>query len=178
MGAVNDHIKSAIQGGGAVNDELVRFFAGHFLRIKESDQTVNNSATLVDDAALEFEAEANSVYYVEATLRYSTNATADLKVGWSVPASTTMEWGRGHIGSGSSADGFVSAGAGGSGGHVTQADTLDFAGAAENLMTQPAGFIVTAGTAGTVTLRWAQQTANASDTKVLKGSFLFARKVA
>ena len=40
------------------------------------------------------------------------------------------------------------------------------------------GTLVTGGTAGTAVLQWAQNTQNASDTKLLTGSVMLIRKVA
>lgn len=146
---------------------------------KSADETVNNSATLQDDDHLVLPVAANGVYFFEATLFYSTNATADLKLGWSVPAGATMVWGRGHAAS-SGAAGFHTANASGSVTALpTQASTIDVAGGASPpYMFFTAGLITVSSTAGNATLQWAQNTADVSDTKVLKGSFIRFRRTA
>lgn len=147
---------------------------------KSADETVNNSTTLQDDDTFVLPVAANGVYFFECFLRYSTSAVADIKFGWTAPASATMDWGKGHVAE-AALGGFHALGGAGSPTTPAQVGGTQVGaggGAGGGYMMLLAGFIVTAGTAGNVTLQWAQNTAEVSDTKVLKGSFVRFRRTA
>lgn len=145
---------------------------------KTADETINNSAALQDDDALILPVGTSETWFFETVVRYSSNATADIRFGWSGPTGATMEWGRGHVAT-SSGPGINSLGGSGTPTALSAiGDTLNLAGVASgSVHIMLAGWIFTDSTAGSVTLRWRQDTADVSDTKVLKGSFIRARKI-
>lgn len=151
----------------------------HTLARKSVDETVNNSAALQNDDHLFFSVAANEVWFVQAWLVIDSGATPDIKFGWTLPAAATMRWG--FIG-GDQATGTVpgwhwSAGVGtvlATTGTLTQAGS----GAGSAIGTAFAGIAAIGGTAGTVQLQWAQNTANVSDTKVLMNSALVGCRLA
>jgi hypothetical protein len=130
---------------------------------KSADETVNNSTALQDDNHLIIPVGANEVWAFTMELIITTNATPDIKMGWSVPSATTMIWTRGD-------------GLGGDG--ATEATTLTYSGALSADNFQLHGTIFVGATPGNVVFQWAQNTLEVSDTKVLKGSHIIAHRLA
>ena len=136
---------------------------GMSLIVKEADETVNNSTTLQDDNELLFAVAANEVVQFEGVLMISTDPNADFKLTFTGPA--------GAVGSFAAIYGDVTTG---------NADASSAAlGSAATLISVNDGSVVrfwggihNGGTAGNLTLQWAQNTANVSDSKVLAGSYL------
>jgi hypothetical protein len=143
---------------------------------KPSDETLNNVATLQDDDDLFVAVEANSIYTVELILLYvSNNNPGDLKFAWSMPAGATFH---GVVASGVQPSGSAE------GGEATVRYLQDVTevdvgglGTTTALGVTVHGNLVVGGTAGTFRLRWSQNTAHASNTRVLDGSHLCLRKV-
>lgn len=151
--------------------------------IKSADETVTNSAAIQSDDQLLFTGVANAKYLVTIELFVSQNANstaADFKVGFSLPASATWS------GSGPNPDATVGATASGSGnwtallGAVGATLVYGVDGNAGNTTGISLMILVeVAGTAGTVTLQWAQNTATpAVGTTVKAKSWLRAERVA
>lgn len=141
---------------------------------KTTAQTVTNSTALVDDTQLAAEVDANSVYVVTLVLMVDGPTAGDIRVSWSTPAGALT---------GSRL--VVGAAVGTSSADATQVratrhnwptevgygvETLD-ARISERCV------LTTGATAGTLQLRWAQQTANATPTRVITGSYMTIRKV-
>lgn len=142
---------------------------------KTLDETVNNNATMQNDDELTVAVEANKVYLVRLLLVYSTGVTPDLDLSWGAPSGSTLQWAVNALGfnqSGStinSIDRFALAvgSARPAGGTTTQP-----------VIALPTGLLVVGGTAGSLTLRWSQDVADASDTTVHAGSLLTLEEVA
>lgn len=139
---------------------------------KTADETVNNSAVLQDDDTLIMALEATTLYRFEFEFWWSTNDTADFQFipvytgtitsryfinEYSIPAGTTMI--REQVLT-SFATQNVVAGGGGTHGYA-----------------RVIGIMLT-NASGNLKLQWAQNTADASDTKVLAGSRLTLIKLA
>lgn len=129
---------------------------------KLSDQTINNDAVAQDDDDLFFTVDANSVYVAQAYLRIISDPTADIRDTWDVPAGTGGNFAESAVNGGMQGITFIH----------TQ-NTVAGQGTYQGLYI----IVETAGTAGTVTLQWAQQTAQALDCTVALGSFLMWRKL-
>lgn len=127
-------------------------------------QTVNNSATLVNDSDLAVAVAANATYEWELHASWQTAVNCDLKTAWTFPAGTT---GLKHaLGATGTAGGFtdrtntsarVSA-------HVLTtvvAYQIDIAGTDQWI--HEWGVAVTSTTAGTLQFQWAQNTATVGD---------------
>lgn len=136
--------------------------------VKKASSTVqNNTAAYVSDADLVFPAAASTKYTFRGVLFFDTSATADFKFQLAGPASPTLLRFQHTVvipgGSALSSIAVDSAystsvavtGAGTSGGYV-----------------QFDGILHNGTTAGEVALQWAQNTADASNTTVLAGSYL------
>jgi hypothetical protein len=148
---------------------------------KLADETVNNSAVLQDDDHLLLPVVANARYIFEIQLLLSSpNGTADWKFGWTFPTGTTMFWGAQVVGTGSTT--LVQFGAAFDSQAPTtlwdQATVAAIGGAAITGGFHARGVIRAGGTAGNVKLQWAQNTANASDSKLLADSVLIAHRIA
>ena len=139
---------------------------------KTADETVNNSSTFQSDDHLSFSIGANEVWVAQFHLYVITNSTADFKVSALTPSGaspTTMVTGA------ITGDKIHSTNP-----RLTGDDAnvdVQIEGGDTKLALTMAVLVVNGGTAGTVYLRWAQNTATAVDTKVLSGSLMVAHKI-
>ena len=163
--AVNDH-ETRITTVETFNSRVIR---------KTANQTVNNSAALVNDTHLLASTLANTDYAFEVNLFYTSGVTPDLKVALTWPTGATCSW---------MAVGFLSTGInyeidlttstyqGASG--TAQA----YSGSASPTVTmQIKGILRVAATAGNLQFQFAQNTANASNTTVKQDSWMRIERV-
>lgn len=129
---------------------------------KTSTQTVNNSATLVSDSQLFVTVEANTTYIFTGRFLYTSGTTPDIKFGFVYPASATATYTLYGIASGGSA---LSAF------HQTESSVAALEGGTAIACTMVGSWQIGANP-GTVQMQWAQNTATASNTQVLSGSFI------
>ncbi len=135
---------------------------------KLADETVNNSNALQDDDDLLFTVLAGETWEFTAILKLTTDLNADFRYQFTGPAGAGYVSGQAY----NTADALVHAQNGVFGAH----NAVVYAGNVINAPVTIGGFFV-ATASGTVNLQWAQNTAHASNTQVLIGSFLIARKV-
>jgi len=136
--------------------------------VKTADETVNNSNTYQDDDHLTVTVEANTTYAIRTVLKVSAaNSTPNIKVQYSVPASTTMN----------AVYTFFEGTPASTIGVITTASQAYMLPASVAGVIYHDGGVFTSSTAGTFTLQWAQNTAHASNTKVLKGSYMILTKI-
>ena len=150
--------------------------------VKAANETVTNSATVQSDNHLLFSATANAKYLVELVLFVEQDANAvgaDFKMGFSLPAGASWSGGAPNpdltVGTTSTGDGNWAAVYGGAASTLsyglngnTGVDTVLFLKA----------IVEIAGTAGTVTFQWAQNTATAGvGTTVQAKSWLRAERI-
>jgi hypothetical protein len=143
--------------------------------VKTADEIVNNSSTLQADNALVLALEANSTYLVTAEVSVTIQAASDFQYLWGRPTGATYSlW---H---------FVSGPLGGAGaensqtGEVTEgvgATITNASGSARTVVIRYSGYVILAGTAGSITYLWAQNSAQSEDTTVHAGTVLKATKV-
>jgi len=139
---------------------------------KASTETVNNSDTMQNDDDLNFAVGASDYWAFKLLLLYTTSPVSDIKFQFTVPASGTLR-------AFSSTDiGDSSSGAGGTAASWTQSAValVEPHNTTTGIVTIE-GVYYGGGTAGTVQLQWAQNTAEVSDTSVLQGSYLIAQKL-
>jgi hypothetical protein len=147
---------------------------GSMVAVKTTDNTVNNNATLANDAQLTLPVEANTTYTLEMYVDYSSATAADAKIGLVVPASATWSV---------APNGMLTTVAATSGSVETApsvtAGNLQFGGngAGVHLTANPVGWLKTAGTAGNVVVQFAQATANASNTLLYTGTWIRLTRV-
>lgn len=130
--------------------------------VKSSDETVSASTTLQNDDHLFITVSANSVYVLEFEGMQNSSAAGDLKATFSVPAGTT-----GTLFGLDAAIPFAG---------TSLTGTLVFGGTAAATYFRVAGRVVTAGTAGTLRVQFAQNAASGSSS-LLTGTFLRLTKV-
>lgn len=157
---------------------MTTYLAQQAYVVKSADETVTSSTTMQDDNELVIAVSANTKYHVELILIYRALAAADLKLGWSGPASATLAW---------VADDFISSIAANVGpvartlqvisGTPSCGGVESVPGTGDNLFALPKGILQVAGTAGSLTFRWAQNTSNATGSVVLTGSTLILTRI-
>ena len=137
-----------------------------FRVLKAADETVNNSSTYQDDNEIKFRARAQAKFLIQFMYRHNTGATPDIKFQWAIPSGAAIEIHAAHNNAGGSSVNEITAG-----------NSLICRGIGTVSMGMAWCWLTTAATAGAVTLQWAQATANASDTKVLAGSFIIVQQI-
>ena len=144
-----------------------------------TDQVCNNDASYRNANGLAFPGEVNGVYLIEGVICYRTGLTPGIKFQWSVPGGVTGWYGlQAVVGTPS-----------GAGGRIAWMDsssfvndfTANFGANGDSTLAQilsPKGVAIFGATAGSMQFRYAQSTANASDTKILAGSCLRVTRLA
>jgi len=145
-------------GGGDGNASGI-----HTKVVKKVDDVVNNSTTFRNDSELFFTGEANKVYSWTLMLRLNSPAIAGLKKTWTVPSGATgvrisdgFNWHHGSFPSPMK--------------DITSSLTFNTLGIEEQ--SQIHGNVQMGSTSGLVRFRYAQGTAQSTDSKILKGSTL------
>ncbi len=146
-----------------------------------SDTSVASSTALVNAVGVVLAVEANATYLWDAYIAYNAVEAADLKFGWSVPSGASGHWaemgidtsedvtsfGRGRA-TMARIDGYGDSNTGSSSGRDR----------ALAMSCLPRGYLVTAGAAGSLQLRFAQLASNATGTVIKAGSWIRAVRLA
>ncbi|WP_432136840.1 glycosyl hydrolase family 28-related protein [Streptomyces sp. bgisy154] len=127
------------------------------VEIKSGDTDRANTVAPASDPDLSVPVEANAVYDVECVAVW-TNGGGGFRARWAVPAGATMVW--------TDNDGV---------GATTASQEVTFSATTGTTLK---GTLVTGGTAGSLTLQWAQSTLNASGTILRQGCALKATRLA
>lgn len=139
---------------------------------KSADETVNNSTALQDDDHLTFSIAAYEYWMGMITLdvQGSAIATSDFKLAITTPTGAVLQIAAvGMDNTSTNAEGSESVQ-----GQTSGTGIALSVGANTNLNAQIYFYVANGATAGSVTLQWAQNTADASDLTVKKGSYLVA----
>ncbi len=147
---------TGLTGGGTLaSDRTIAIDTATLARIgttveATSDTAARTSTTAVADGVLEFTAAADTSYRIDAYLIFQGDATADLKLGFTIPAGTmhlTVEGALTTVASGSDYDRFLT---------LTSAATtvVGIAGASTPISVRISG-VIRPTSAGTVALEWA-----------------------
>lgn len=145
---------------------------------KTATESVTSSTTLQNDDQLAAPTEVNATYEVALLLLHDSDATAagDIKIGWTGPAGATLTWG---VHGANTAQTTSTAVAAVNMQTRTIAEVAAFGGGdSTGTVALVYGTLVTAGTAGTLQLQWAQETSNAVATNVRAGSRLTLTRTA
>lgn len=182
----SDSVRNVFEGSipGTITDNgWYTIFRTHTLRrdvpegfyvAKASDTTRNNTASRTADPELTLSVLANRTYKVECFLVYDAATTADLSIGWSVPSGAVFKW---------TADALRTAAATASDQisrnalNTASSVSIGGAGAGTEVVALVQGVLIV-GSAGSLTLNWAQATAEASDAVVRTRSFLRLTRIA
>lgn len=157
-------------------DVVNRYFVQQTSVIKAADETVTSSTTLQNDDHLSVSVLANSQYFVEFFIIYDAIQAADIQIGWSGPSGASFDWTHGGLAlSTTSTSGSVSrlyrtlSDIGTIGGPSSTSGT--------NAIIPGEGRLVTAGSSGSLTFRWAQNTSSATGTVVKANSVLIVQRL-
>jgi len=157
-----------IEGGQTVaNDIAVKLdkrvmLRGPFTVILGSDYThPQANTTLANVTGMSFALAASTTYAFEACIVYNSGATPDFKGAFTVPSGASISYGVLRNNTGTTLTDINTSGG---------PWTADGSGA--NATAYVKGFVTTSTTAGNLQLQAAQNTSDASDTKVLTGSWL------
>lgn len=134
---------------------------------KTGTETVNNSSAIQADDELFIALAASTLYFVEIDWLWSSGATPDIKFDFTSPAGISGSYNVIAAVGGSPFYGDVSWTAGASG--------LDGDGTTKHHRIY--GPLLTGASAGTLAMRWAQSTANLSNTQVFANSVMRAWKL-
>jgi hypothetical protein len=138
-----------------------------------ANKIINNDTVLSDVPELAIELTANEIIQFQLNLLYKGDQAADLKLGFVIPTSATIWWSPINGILTDTVNGIVEQPVIFNTSSTIQLGTLA-AGATK--VATIAGEIKTFGTAGTFKVQVAQNTANASDTTVLNGSYLEVKR--
>lgn len=147
---------------------------------KTANTTRNNTGSLTADPHLTVSVVANATYLLEAFLMYqSVSSSPDIAFGWTAPSGATVAWTPLGL---TPTDGDQAPTQ--QAGYVrmpgTDISTQRSLGtqASNDLVAAPRGIVRTAASAGSLTLRWAQNTAVAENTTLMTDSWVYLRRVA
>jgi hypothetical protein len=162
--ADDDYLKATASGvEGKTYTEAISDLLGLIIANKTSDETVNNSTTLQNDDDLLAAMATTSYYVFECYVLVTSGTTPDFKCTFTVPANATMRW--------KDTNAYMhDTGAG-----TTMSFGTDGAGWPDGVLF--IGEVWTTDTAGNLQFQWAQNVADASDTKVKACSQLRLWKV-
>lgn len=142
---------------------------------KTSGTTRTSTTTLAADPDLTIASLPIGVYILDGFLAYDASTAADLALSWNLPTGATIVWGGDGMG-GTTSSGtaavmnrvlFVAA----------AGPSLGGIGVGSGSYALPKG-LLTITTAGAVTLKWAQNTSDATNTTLQAGSFIRFTKIA
>lgn len=159
-----------VLGAADVNEYLVNTrFA-----VKPSDTSRNTTTTFANDPDLTVAVDANKSYALEMFLNYTAQAGQDLKYTFSVPASASLNGGVNGLFVASTTFALQPYDS-----TFTVTSTVSLLGQTVfDTSARISGILATAGTAGSITLRWAQNTSGGNNTIVRAGSYMLLRRVA
>lgn len=140
------------------------------IKRKSADETVNNTATLQADDELIGALIASTHYVFELVCHYISGTTPDFKIAWSLPTGGTNVF---------AFDVFDTALVRTLAGGQTTVPTTGVAvgGTGGNTVAKFWGTVSTSTTAGNMQVSFAQNTANASNSSMLAGSYLMLQQV-
>ncbi|PZT70207.1 hypothetical protein DN402_31820 [Streptomyces sp. SW4] len=144
---------------------------------KGSDTTRTSTTTTTDDPDLVLTLEGNATYYVEIFIHYAAASTELLKTHWTVPSGATgfrSAWGPTQTVATSDPAGD---GRWGIHGFTTDVQYGTRSNANFLTMAKETGNVVTSSSGGTLALKWAQNTAGATGTRVAAGSYMRAKRI-
>lgn len=141
----------------------------------KSGDTIRVSTTTISaDPHLVIPVAANAAYKIDLHLIYQQGTVGQLTVGFTAPASATLDW---------SVIGLVPSVTSSDSGSVTMqslgiADLRTVGGAITSTVVNGDGRLVVSSTAGNLTLRWGPSASSATGTTLKQGSYLIAEQIA
>lgn len=158
-------------GSGSVGSSIIAF--------KTIDEVVTNSSVFQSDNELFLPVSSGATYILDASLIYTSSLTADMKLGFTVPAGGSLFWTSrsahqgATIGTGTNTPIDLTMQV-----QLPNFHTIGGLGVAVTMFSVPIGTLFMAGTAGVLQTQWAQNVAEASDTTIYGGSYIRLTRVA
>jgi hypothetical protein len=163
-----------VNGNASITGNLTVSGAGQIqTAIKPADTVRTSTTTLTNDPDLVLSVVANAVYELTGTLAYNgiSGGVGDFKADWTIPAAAAMTWVR---------NGYIN-------NSVTQTDTirtdnttirsLGTFGVGTTICASIRGIVRTGANAGSLQLRWAQNTSSATSTTLAADSNIVLRRI-
>lgn len=165
------------------DSNIVLCLAGKIVRVpsiiyKTADEPIGSSTALQNDNHLIVPVVANATYEARWVLRYSAATTGDLKFTFTLPASATGEKSSAHAPLAATTCSNTSTTLVTN--DITQTDANvggAGTGAGNICLLVIDSLVTTAGTAGNITLQWAQVASDATNTTVHAGSYVTYRRI-
>ncbi|MEV0149114.1 MULTISPECIES: hypothetical protein [unclassified Nonomuraea] len=153
--------------------DMNRYWVQGLHVFKPADETVTNSITVQADDHLILPLAANTDYWMECLVIYNAPTANDMQLGWTAPAGATMEWSNNGIAlAAADAVDRISRTALG----VSSVATIG--GSGGDAICAMKGLLRVGGTAGNLQMRFAQATAGAGTSVVIKaGSMLMLTRL-
>ena len=133
--------------------------------IKSADEIITSDSTPSTDGELQFNAKANTKYFVVVRLDMKSEATPDFQYLFTIPSlavgrylNDADSWNAGSTGSLSQ--------------DITNSIFTNFTSTIDGVQCANMGFIETGATAGVIGVQWSQQASNVAETILKKGSSL------
>lgn len=147
----------------------------HLISRKTADQTVTSSTALVDCTSMVLPVGTSETWQFEFDVLYTASTAGDLKLGFTIPASSRLDASAMWMSS------VPSAGIQSITGTSSPTSSTTFQGlgtGADRLLLPLKGIYVGGGTAGNVTLQFAQQVSDGTATTIFTNSTVWAVKLA
>jgi hypothetical protein len=162
--------------GQVLTAALVNSWLAPIAAYKASDESVTSSTVLQNDNDLVVAVAASCTYMLDLYVNYEggTQGSSDLKLGWTVPAGTTVTWG--HIGV--NTVGTITQASVATTSDQTNTPSFGTNGAGNALSAFIRGTVLVSSTAGNLQLQWAQVTSSGTATKVKAGSYMLLQRIA
>jgi hypothetical protein len=138
---------------------------------KTADKSITSDTALQADNHLFLPLAANSVYFMDCFFMYNGLAAAGIKFDWTGPAGFSTDWAGYGVNFGGPLNDYDVVEQSLAGGRAYGGN------GAVDMTMQPKGIVGTAGTAGTLTLRWAQQVLSATPTILRTNSIVRLMKL-
>jgi hypothetical protein len=157
------------------NDSFVNFTMKKYIK-KAANETVNNSSTLQNDNDFNVDLDANSIYEVVLNLAVTGNTGADFKCDWDVGGGASQLTTRCCLGPSINVVAVNDSGNVRESRHDLTTDVTYGTNVSTACHIQER-FLVQTTTSGTLQFRWAQNSADASDTICSSNSYMTLEKV-
>jgi len=154
-----------IQAGGRLTAATLQQVAPYCV-IKGSDESVTSSATLQNDDALFLAVAANTSWLFDCYLDYQggTLGSSDIKWTWAAPSGATLVYGLSQLDTSGNNEASVS--------YAGSATVTAGTNGASLRSARMYGSLIVGSTAGTLQLKWAQNTSSGTATTVHAQSYL------
>jgi hypothetical protein len=165
VGALSDFLAGDEPTAQQINDVLPRFVT------KLADESITNNATPQSDDELFIAVASSTRYWVEMWMVFNSPAANDLKLQWTSPAGVAGWWRPAATNLAAASETIYQ-------GSLAWGTQAQIEGSASDKSISVVGILVTAGTAGTLQLQWAQNTNTGNTTTVKANSVLKIQKIA